>query len=100
MPEVPITPGYLDPYAVKCPKLVRYWQEVVGIINSVYQVRLTLNPIICVLGGLKEEIYSPLMYPALTGLFYLARKFIAQYWLSPQAPTPRLWTQQVSDILV
>lgn len=51
----------------KCPKLVGYWNEVVEIIN-VYLIQLLMDLVICLLGGLVEELYPPSTYVALTRL--------------------------------
>lgn len=59
-----------------------------------------LSPVTCLLGDLEKELYSPNTYIALTRLFYLVRKLIARYWLSPQAPMSHQWIQQVNGILI
>lgn len=41
----------------KCPKLVRYWREVVSTINGAYNSQIELDPKICLLGYLNEELY-------------------------------------------
>lgn len=82
----------------RCPKLVRYWNSVITIINTVYQVQLPLDPLICLLGSLDEELYSHPVYIALIRLLYLARKLIVRYWLSTQTPTSKQWIQAVNNI--
>lgn len=74
----------------KWPKLVRYWNRVIAIINLIYQVQLTVDPLVCLLGGL-EDSYSLPIHIALIRLLYLARKLIARYWLSNWVPTSKQW---------
>lgn len=46
----------------KCPKLVRYWRDVVTVINQTYAVQLSLDPLISLLGALDEDMYTPVVY--------------------------------------
>ena len=65
-----------------------------------YQVRVPLDPIVCILGAVDEEVYPPPINIAVIRLLYLARKQIARFWLSPHVPTKKQWIDQVNLIIV
>lgn len=83
----------------RCPKLVRYWNRIVNKINKIYQVQLVVDPLMCLLGRLTEELYPLSVYITLTRLLYLARKLIARLCLSAQVPTEVQWIQMVNNVL-
>lgn len=67
-PKCHAHPGDLIHMLWRCPKLVRYWNCVVTRINSVFQVQLELEPLVCLLGSLEEDSYLPSVLIALTRL--------------------------------
>lgn len=99
-PKCQVHPGDLLHMLWKCPKLVRYWNKVVAIINSIFQVQLPMDPLVCLLEAWDEDLYSPHTYIALIRLLYLARKLVARYWLSARILTSKQWIQAVNDILI
>lgn len=68
------------------PKLFRYWNYVTEAIATVYKVKVPLDPIICLLGAVDEEIYIPPVNIAVLRLLYIARKQVARFWLSLHTP--------------
>lgn len=46
-------------------------------ISKVYKVRVLLDPLVCILGALDNEIFAPPGNIAIHRLLYLARKQIA-----------------------
>lgn len=84
----------------RCPKLHCYWGDVTDTISSVFQIRVPLDPLICILGAIDEEIYPPPNNIAIIRLLYLARKLVARFWLSVNVPTKKQWIEQVNYILI
>lgn len=86
-PRCLVDTGTLVHMLWKCPKLHRYWAEVISTINSIWNLRFTTDPKLCLLGWLDEEQYTPHTYIAILRTLFLARKLIARKWLSITAPT-------------
>lgn len=99
-PRCLVDTGTLVHMLWKCPKLHRYWAEVISTINSIWNLRLTTDPKLCLLGWLDEEQYTPHTYIAILRTLFLARKLIARKWLSITAPTHTEWITSVNDSLI
>lgn len=84
----------------KCPKLFRYWKEVLDTISEVYMIPLERTPVVCVLGGIDEELAPPPTCIALIRLLYIAKKLIAQWWITPRVPTRVQWIDSVNRLLI
>lgn len=62
----------------RCPKLVRYWGEIVKVIETRLKVKLALEAKVCILGLTGENIGSNSTNIAVVRCLYQARKLIAQ----------------------
>lgn len=62
----------------KCPKLSRYWQEVVSTIKGAYNIQIEMESKTCLLGYLKEELYPRKMSIPIGRLLFIARRLIAR----------------------
>lgn len=83
----------------RCPKLVRYWSEILNIIETRFRIRLELEAKVCVLGLVKQNLGNGSIVIAVVRCLYQARKLIAQSWLSVVPPTPEDWVRTI-DALV
>lgn len=79
---------------------MRYWKAVLNTINTIWNINLTRDPKLGLLGMLDEEQYTPHVHTAILRLLFLARKLIARKWLSPVPPTHAEWIREVNDTLV
>lgn len=84
----------------RCPKLFRYWKEVLDMISQVYMFNIPREPVVCLLGALDEEALTPSAHTAVLRLLYIARKLIAQLWITPRVPTGKQWVEQVNKLLI
>lgn len=84
----------------RCPKLHWYWAEVSQCISRLAQVTVPLNPLAYLLGAIDEEMYLRGMYYMITRLLYLARKFIARYWMASTVLTRKQWITYVNSFLL
>lgn len=84
----------------KCPKLFRYWTDVIGTISSTFGIRLPRDPVICLLGALDEDSVTPSTQTAVIRALYAARKLIAQYWITSRVPTAKQWVSRINALLV
>lgn len=83
----------------RCPKLVRYWSEIVKMIETRFKIKLELEAKVCVLGLIRENLGNNSITTAMTRCLYQVRKLIAQSWLSAAPPTPEEWVRTI-DALV
>lgn len=83
----------------RCPKLFRYWTEILKIINATFRVTLELEPRVCVLGHIEEEIGTIGTIPVIARCLYQARKSIAQSWQSMKPPTPEEWVMTINMLV-
>lgn len=58
----------------RCPKLHRYWSEVLGTLNQVFRTTVPLDPIHCILGVLEEDAPEEVTRIALSRALFQARK--------------------------
>lgn len=82
----------------RCPKLVRYWSEIVKIIEIRFKIRLELEAKICVLGLVRGNLRNDSIITATARCLYQARKLIAQLWLSAVPPTPEEWVRTIDAL--
>lgn len=79
----------------RCPKLHRYWHEVISMINSAFGTRMSPELEGCLLGIPDEwDILGE------SRILFQARKLIAQQWTSSSPPTIAEWKIQIRETLV
>lgn len=59
-----------------------------------------MDPLVCILGTIKEEMYPAPFHITIIRLLYVARKQIARLWLSPHSLTVKQWINQVNSLLM
>lgn len=84
----------------RCPKLFRYWSEILGLISQVFNFTIPKDLTVCLLGALDEETLTPSAHTAIIRLLYVARKLIARYWITSRVPTRQQWIDQVNKMLI
>ena len=84
----------------RCPKLHRYWTEVLATLNSVFQTNVPLEPLHCLLGVLEGVIEEEVTRVAFTRALFQARKLILLHWKSREAPSLKTWVQHVGRTLL
>lgn len=80
-----------------CPKLAKYWREVVNTINDTFKTYIHKDPKTCLLGYLDEELMPHEILIPVSRLLFLARKLIALRWIYPSAPSFEEWRLHVND---
>lgn len=83
-----------------CPKLVRYWGEVVSLINSVFSSCIDLDPMTCILGYVEDIPVNSDEKLAVSRILYMARKVIAFHWLDSEPPTKQELVNKVNWLLL
>ena len=63
----------------RCPKLHKYWAEVVSTVNSVFRVSIPVDPRVCLLGALEEYVIEVYIREAVHRVLFQARKLIMFY---------------------
>lgn len=71
----------------RCPKLHRYWSEVLGTLNRVFWKNVPLDPTHCILGVLEEAVPEEMVRIAFSRALFQARKLILMGWKSISPPT-------------
>lgn len=99
-PRCKIDNGTLIHMLWKCPKLQRYWSEIISSINKIWNLTFVVDPKLCLLGWLDEELYTPHTYRAITRMLFIARKLIAKKWLSVTPPTHAEWVNTINETLL
>lgn len=83
----------------RCPKLTRYWTEILNIIEMRFGIRIEQAAKSCVLGLIRQNIeYRPIDI-AIIRCLYQARKLIAKAWLSALPPTPEEWVRTMNSVV-
>lgn len=75
----------------RCPKLVRYWSEILKKINITFKTNLELDSKTCVLGHVGDGLRDRSTAVAVARCLFQARKLIAQLWQSKTPPTSEDW---------
>lgn len=83
----------------RCPKLFRYWQEVLDWLNSVY-TRLTPDPVLCLLGYVNSNSMDRDQIVAILRSHFIARKLIASHGVSPNPPTLGDWIREMNNYVL
>lgn len=97
-PQCEVENGTLIHTLWRWPKLTRYWAEVVAAVNRIWNLSLKIDPKLCLLGWLDEELYTS--HFAITGVLFIARKLIAQKWLSNIPPLHKEWVAANNEVLL
>ena len=84
----------------RCPKLHRYWSEVLATLNSVFQTSVPLDPLCCLLGVLEGSIAEETTRVAFARALFQARKLILIHWKSREPPSVKVWVQHVGKTLL
>lgn len=104
--DIPLCPkcmrdhGDLMHMFLKCPKLFRYWTEILEVISQVFTFVIPRTPTVCLLGALDEETLTPSTHTAIIRLLYVVQKLIAQFWIIPRVPTRQQWIDRVNKMLI
>lgn len=83
----------------RCPKLRRYWEQVVQCINKVFKICLSLDPRQCILNDLETVVPDKQHIIAVTRCLFIAQKLIAQRWMASSSPEMNLWVTEVNRVL-
>lgn len=59
--------------------------------NRIWNLTLKLDPKLCLLGWLDEQLYMPHTSIAILRVLFMTRKLIAQKWLSTTSPSYEEW---------
>lgn len=84
----------------RCPKLHRYWSEVMETLNRVFQTTIPLDPIHCILGVLEDTVPEEMTRIAITRALFQARKLILLGWKSTSPPSVRSWITHMGNTLI
>lgn len=74
-----------------CPKLGPYWEGVTGVLNDIWDLKLSLDPMLLLLsymGDVEGDRYTKL---SVTFLLFYARREIMLHWKSAEPPTVSSW---------
>lgn len=93
-------PGDLIHLLWRCPKLHRYWNGVMTLLNRVFQTNVPLDPLGCLLGILEEVILENISRMAFARALFQARKTKLLQWKSATPPLVKTWIQQMGTTLV
>lgn len=83
----------------RCPKLVRYWSEILKIISLMFRVKLELEPKTCILGYIDGGLGYRSTAIAIARCLYQARKLIAQSWQSKTPQTPEECVRTINSLV-
>lgn len=83
-----------------CPKLVRYWGDVISLINLVFSTTIDLDPMTCILGYVEDATVDSDEKLAIAQILYMARKIIAFHWLDSASPTKQELVNKVNWLLL
>ncbi|XP_040184732.1 uncharacterized protein LOC120917483 [Rana temporaria] len=81
----------------RCPKLHKYWSEVMSTVNSVFGVSMPVDPRVCLLGVLEEHVEEVYTREAVQRALFQARKLIMIHWKSETPPTLREWIDRMGE---
>lgn len=95
-----VEPGDLIHLLWRCPKLHRYWTEVLATLNQVFQTKVPLDPMSCLLGILEGVIEEEGMRIAFARALFQARKTILMNWKSAAPPKTSAWIQHMGRTLI
>lgn len=83
-----------------CPKLVRYWNYVISVIQSVFSVLIDATPLTCLLGYVEEVATDVAEKIAIARMLFIARKVIAYHWLDSEPPTLQEFIRKINWLLL
>lgn len=83
-----------------CPKLVRYWDEVISLINATYSVTIDTDPMTCILGYVEDLTVDAYEKIAIARILFMARKVIAYHWLDSAPPIRQELINKVNWLLL
>lgn len=63
-------------------------------------VPISRDPMVCLLGGIDDEMLPMPAHTAVLRLLYMARKLIALWWITPRVPTRGKWVDSVNKLLI
>lgn len=82
-----------------CPKIARYWAEVVDSVNGRLQLNLPVSPELALLGIQDDDQRPRYTKLLLTYLFYYAKREIVLHWNAPSSPTVGSWEKSINAVL-
>lgn len=80
----------------QCPKLHRYWEGVIDILNSLSSTRVHFDPKIALLWIIPEDTLPAEMHVMWLRTMYMARKLVLQKWISKYLPTIAQWIKAIN----
>ena len=83
----------------KCPKLFRYWEEVVAKINKTFKTKLEAESKICLLGSIEENRVPASSLEVVLRCLFQARKLIALRWQAQIPPTAKSWVETINTMI-
>lgn len=83
-----------------CPKLVRYWSDVLSLINMTFSVNIDMDPMTCILGYVEDVMVDAHEKLAIARILFMARKVIAYHWLDSAPPTRQELVNKVNWLLL
>lgn len=84
----------------RCPKLYRYWTDILNTLNSVFGVSLQLDLKLCFLGYMEFEFVPPAIQIVVRQCLFHSHKSRAQKWLSSLTPSYSEWLKALNSTLV
>lgn len=83
----------------KCPKLFRYWSEIVETLNKVFSLELKMEPKLCILGVGEDMTTGTCKSTIVQRCLFQARKLIAQRWQARTPPQIDEWCKTVTKTM-
>lgn len=84
----------------RCPRLHRYWNEIAGTLNGVFQTKVPTDPLCCILGVLEDVVPEEWTRVAFSRALFQARKLILMGWKSTLPPTSNSWIAHMGQTLI
>lgn len=83
-----------------CPKLVRYWGDVISLIRSIFDITVEETPLTLILGYVDDLILDSFEKIAVARILYMAPKVLASHWLDSVPPTRKELINNVNWLLL
>ena len=83
----------------RCPKLFRYWIEVINRINKIFKTSLEPEARTCLLGDAEEHRIPAGALESVLRCLFQARKLIAQRWQAHVPPTVENWVENINALI-
>lgn len=81
-----------------CPKIKRYWKEVLGRIKEMTEIEIPEDPWVCLFQEPLEQIKHNKSRKGIVFLLNAAKNIIPRHWLDPEAPKTSEWIKKIDEI--